>query len=147
MGELPPHPLPLAAISGGRSPGWDEGDLGATDSGPGFLKGLGTELEHPGGPLTLAADNCSHSTPPCPVQMLGHHQLLIVVDHTGPHPHLHLGKASSHHTEMGKLRPSLGSQLTLGHTGDSRQGQNRNIGFPVPAGLSPSLSPSVPPLG
>lgn len=29
------------------------------------------------------------------VQVLGHHQLLTVVDHKGPNPHLHLGKPSS----------------------------------------------------
>lgn len=117
------YPLRLAAIPWGRSPGWNEGGLGATDSGSMPLKGLGAELGTTGrtADVSLAEDNLSYSPLPSPAQMLGHHRYLtIVVDPKDPHPRLHLGKTSSHHSEMGKWRPRLGSQLASGHTGNSK---------------------------
>ena len=137
-----PAPSPRLPSSGSDPLGGMKGSWEAQTLGLWSLKGSGAEPEHLGGPLTLAEDNRSHSPPPCPIQMLEHHQLLILVDHKGPHPHLHLGKASSHHVEMGKLRPRLGSPLTSGHTGNSCQDQNGNTGFPVTLGrVVPILSP------
>lgn len=57
--------------------------------------GLGGRAKGTWGMGYSQAEDFSH--PSLHVQVLGHHhQLLTVVDHKGPHPHLHLGKPSSH---------------------------------------------------
>ncbi|XP_055270522.1 vasoactive intestinal polypeptide receptor 1 isoform X9 [Moschus berezovskii] len=100
MGELSAGPFLLAPDTQGRSPGWDQEGLGSSRLGPVVFKGF-RDRAVDGGRRTdsLGPRTSSLILPNRPLpQMLGHNQLLTVVDHKGPHPRLHLGEFHSVHS-------------------------------------------------
>lgn len=107
------HPAPSSWLPsleadplGGIKGTWEQWALG-----PWSLKGVGAE---PGTAGRTAHSEDSPCPPlPRPAQVLEQHRLITLVDPEGPHPHLHLGKASSHHIEMGKLRPRVTQEIRV----------------------------------
>lgn len=107
------HPAPSSWLPsleadplGGIKGTWEQWALGLWS-----LKGVGAE---PGTAGRTAHSEDSPCPPlPRPAQVLEQHRLITLVDPEGPHPHLHLGKASSHHIEMGKLRPRVTQEIRV----------------------------------